>query len=110
MLNNIRDLSSRDSSPSKKDAKGKYNSSNPVIVNLAYDETRQAGGTMIATKFTVDRGLVEGREVIQVTFLGNENLSSFTILYPLEFAMYLAPAFMAITEGRADSNETNLNW
>jgi hypothetical protein len=67
MLKDNQDSSSSDSSLSKKDAKGKYNSSNPVIVNLSYDEQRQASGTMVATKFTVKRGLVERREVIQVT-------------------------------------------
>jgi hypothetical protein len=91
-------------------SKGKYNSSNPVIVNLVYDVKRQVRGTMVATKFSVERVCVEGREVIQVTFLGNDNLSSFTVLYPLKFAKYLAPAFMAITERAAVSNETNLNW
>jgi hypothetical protein len=110
MLKVNQDLSSSDSSLPKKDTKGKYNSSNPVIVNLAYDEKRQAGGTMVATKCMLKRRLEEGREVIQVTFSGKENLSSFTILYPLKIAMYLAPAFMAITEGSATSNEINLNW
>jgi hypothetical protein len=110
MLKVNQNLSSSDSSLPKKDTKGKYNSSNPVIVNLAYDEKRQAGGTMVATKFMLKRRLEEGQEVIQVTFSGNGNLSSFTILYPLKIAMYLAPAFMAITEGSATSNETNLNW
>jgi hypothetical protein len=110
MVKDNRDLSNRDSSLSKKGAKGKYNSSNPVIVNLVYDVKRQVRGTMVATKFTVERGWVERREVIQVTFLGNDNLSSFTTLYPLEIAKYLAPAFMVVTEGSATSNETKLNW
>jgi hypothetical protein len=104
------DLSSSNSGFSIKDAIGKYNSSNPMIVNLTYDEERQADGTMVATQFMVKRGMIEGREVIQVTFLGNGNLNRFTVLYPLKMAMYLAPAFMAITEGIAASNETNLNW
>jgi hypothetical protein len=91
--------------------KGKYNSSNLVVVNLSYDAQWQAGRTMVATKPTVERKWVEGREVIQVTFLGNDNLSIFTTLYPLEFAKCLASALMVVTEGSAAvSNETNLNW
>jgi hypothetical protein len=108
-----KDFSSRDSSLSKKDVEGKYNSSNPVLVNLEYDDKHQAGGTMIATKFTVDRKLVEGeeREIIQVTFFGKENLRRFTVIYPLEAVKYLAPALAVITEGKAAfSNETNLDW
>jgi len=106
-----KDLSRKNSGPSKTDTEAKYNSANPVIINLVYDDMRQADGKMVATKFTVKRGLVEGREVIQVTFLGSENLCSFTILYPLEMAKHLASAFMVVTEGKAaSSNETNLNW
>jgi hypothetical protein len=102
-------LSSSNSSHSIKEAVVKYNSSNPVIVNLAYEKERQTGGTMVGRKFMVKRGLVEGREVIKVTFLSSGNLASYKVLYPLEFAKYLAPAFTAVTEGIAASNETNLD-
>ncbi len=103
-------LPRRNSDLSKNDAKTKYNASNPVIVDLEDDEGHRTGGTMVATNFMVQRAFVGGREVIQVTFVGSGNLTSFTVLYPLEFAKYLAPAFMGIAEGVEAVNETNLNW